>query len=58
MSKGGDMEEDAANVTPKKNRVWFLQKVAEMKVEFDKLSPNRQEQLRIEMQEWQGRKDH
>jgi hypothetical protein len=35
---------------PKKDRAWFERKVAELKVELDKLPPDRQQQVKRELE--------
>jgi hypothetical protein len=41
---------------PKKDRAWFERKVAERKAELNKLPPDRQEQLRRELEDEPERK--
>ena len=41
----------AKKAAPKKGRAWFARKVAELKAELEKLPPDRQEQLKRELEE-------
>jgi hypothetical protein len=41
----------AKKTGPKNDRAWFARKVAELKAELEKLPPDRQEQLKRELEE-------
>jgi hypothetical protein len=44
----------AKKAGPKKDRVWFARKVAELKAELEKLPADRQEQLKRELENESG----